>query len=223
MSTTVRRVMERTLRNLSQVPGASVQLYSEDTIIEYIRISFDMYFDAYEWPGYNEWVDGTLDGTLGVITRDLSQLTGTYERRLLRYEDIISIYIKGSHVQLTEMPPGVSPLDEDSSSQAMYYKQYFNATKIFRIIPYTATGELNINYKPYVADFNIDTELFLDETLLVLAASYQYLSKDGTNDANTNEVQAQLATREGQLANMRAKPIPLSPSRRIASSNRWWA
>lgn len=223
MSTTVRLVMERTLVQLSQVPGASVQLYSEETIIEYIRTQFWMYFEEYHWPAYEEWTFGTLDGTLGVITRDMTTTDANeYPRLLRKYEDIYGVYPLGSEIPLTEMPQGVPPRRISGGTTPMFIRSYSSNNKIFRVAPYTATGDVDIHYRARPAEIQIDTVIFLDETLLTLAASYMYLAKDGSNSGNTQELQAMLATREGQLSHQRAKPIPLSNARRTHSVNNWW-
>lgn len=223
MSTTVRLVLERTLVQLSQVPGASVQLYSQDTIIECIKTQFDMYFDEYDWPAYDEWTFGTLDGTLGVITRDMTLVDeDEYPRLLRRYEDINAVYPTGSDVQLTEVPAMVPPRSISGGTSPLYIRPYSLNNKIFRVVPYTATGTVEIHYRARPAEINIDTTILLDETLLTLAATYMYLSKDGSNAGNTQEIQAMLAAREGQLSHKRAKPIPTSPSRRATAVSSWW-
>lgn len=182
-----------------------------------------MYFDEYHWPAYEEWTYGTLDGTLGVVTRDLSVVDDPdYPRLLRRYEDIYGIYPDGSEVALTEVPAGVPPRRISGGTAPMFIRSYSANDKIFRVVPYTATGTLDIHYRARPAEITIDSEILIDETLLTLAATYMYLSKDGSNQANTQELQAMLATREGQLSSQRAKPIPLSSARRTASVNRWW-
>lgn len=182
-----------------------------------------MYFDEYHWPEYEEWTFGTLDGTLGVITRDLTIVDGTdYPRILRRYEDIYGIYPEGSEVALTEMPAGVPPRRISGGTAPQFIRSYPSDDKIFRVVPYTATGTLDIHYRARPDEITIDSEILIDETLLTLAATYMYLSKDGTNQSNTQELQAMLAAREGQLSSQRAKPIPLSSSRRTNSVTRWW-
>lgn len=223
MFTTTRLVMERTLVQLSQVPGASVQLYSEETIIEYIRTQFYMYFEEYTWPAYEEWTFGTLDGTLGVITRDLTLVNATEYPRLLRqYEDIYGVYPTGSEIPLTEMPQGVPPRRISGGTAPMFIRAYNANNKIFRVVPDTATGDVDIHYRARPSEINIDTVLYMDETLLALAATYMYLSKDGANAGNVQEIQAMLATREGQLSHQRARPIPTSNSRRSYTVSNWW-
>lgn len=223
MSTTVRNVLERTLVQLSQVPGASVQLYSEETIIENIKTQFDLYFDEYHWPAYEEWTFGTLDGTLGVITRNLSIVDGTdYPRLLRRYEDIYAVYPEKCDVALSEVPANLPPRRISGGTSPMFIRSYDDASKIFRVVPYTATGVVDIHYRARPAELNIDSTIYIDETLLTLAATYMYLSKDGSNAGNIQEIQAMLATREGQLSHQRAKPIPTSPARRTTSVSNWW-
>lgn len=223
MSTTVRNVLERTLVQLSQVPGASVQLYSEETIIENIKTQFDLYFDEYHWPAYEEWTYGTLDGTLGIITRDLSITDGAdYPSLLRRYEDIYGVYPEGSDVSLTEVPEGIPPRRISGGTSPRFIRSYSDTSKIFRVVPYTATGTLDIHYRARPSELTIDSVIYLDETLLTLASTYMYLSKDGSNAGNTQEIQAMLAAREGQLSHQRAKPIPTSPARRTTSVSNWW-
>lgn len=221
-STTAEAVLSRTLYNLAQVPGVSVQLYSEDVIYEYIRTGFYMYVRQYDWPSYNEWLTATLDGTLGVVTRDLTVTeSGVYERTLNGYDDIINIYPDDYETALTELPSGLSP-DKVTGTSPRYYRPYYNNDKLFRIVPYTTTGDIRINFKPIPTEVIATTPLYLDPTLLTLFATHMYLAVDGTNAQASELFQAKLATREEQYANLRAKPIPLSSSARRHSVNTWW-
>jgi hypothetical protein len=120
------------------------------------------------------------------------------------------------------MPAGIPPRRISGGTAPQFIRSYPTADKLFRIVPYTATGTLDIHYRARPDEITIDSEILLDETLLTLAATYMYLSKDGSNASNTQELQAMLAAREGQLSSQRAKPIPLSSARRTNSVSRWW-
>jgi hypothetical protein len=181
-----------------------------------------MYVDEYDWPLYDEWLTATLDGTLGVVTTDLSVVVpGTYERVIGNYDNIKGVYADTSSEPLPELPPGLAP-DLDTGTAPMYIQAYFNNAKLFRVVPYTSIGTVRINFRPVPEEITLNTTLYLDKTLLKLAAVYSYLSRDGTNEANTIKVGEDLMLRERQLGFKRGKPIPISNARRQASVNRWW-
>ena len=69
LSTLIDRVADR----LSMVAGTGVQTYAEDRIAEMIQHKFDVLFDEIWWPQFLTWETLTLDGTLGVVTIDLTE------------------------------------------------------------------------------------------------------------------------------------------------------
>jgi hypothetical protein len=69
---TLSQLIVRTADRLSMVAGTGVQTYAEDRIAEMIQHKFDVLFDEVFWPQFLSWAKLTLDGTLGLVTTDLT-------------------------------------------------------------------------------------------------------------------------------------------------------
>ena len=82
---TLTELVTRTADRLSMVAGTGVQTYAEDRIAEMIQHKFDVLFEEAFWPQFLTWATFTLDGTLGIVTTDLTSL-------LKRYEDIRVVF-----------------------------------------------------------------------------------------------------------------------------------
>ena len=76
------------------VAGTGVQVYAEDRIAEMIQHKFDVLFDEVFWPQFLTWATWTLDGTLGVVTTDLTDL-------VKRFEDVRVVFPENSNTALT--------------------------------------------------------------------------------------------------------------------------
>lgn len=215
---TLRRLVERTLVRLSQVSGISVQTYAEPRIIEAVRSRFEMFFDEHMWPEYVTWTTQTLDGTLGVPTGNMSLLT----RPLRKYDDIINIFPDGRKSPLTE-PPMVEPPSKITGTNPLYMERNDDDTKIFKVIPYTATGDVHVLYKAHPGDINLEDTVKMDPLLLILAAAYDYVVSDGTNQEAAATLLADLETREDQIALRQARSVPLNPYHGADMVVDWWA
>ena len=91
---TLSQLIVRTADRLSMVAGTGVQTYAEDRIAEMIQHKFDVLFDEVFWPQFLSWNKLTLDGTLGIVTVDLSNA-------IKRFEDIRVIFPENSNTPLT--------------------------------------------------------------------------------------------------------------------------
>ena len=78
------------------VAGTGVQVYAEDRIAEMIQHKFDVLFDEVFWPQFMSWEELTLDGTLGIVTTDMTS-------KIKRFDDIRVIFAENSNTPLTKL------------------------------------------------------------------------------------------------------------------------
>ena len=148
---TLSQLINRTADRLSMVAGTGVQTYAEDRIAEMIQHKFDVLFDEVFWPQFLSWAELTLDGTLGVVTTDLTDL-------VKRFEDIRVIYPDNSNTALTKISAlttnpftlsGTTPIHFEALGPAATNK----TTRVFNVWPKGSTGNIIIQYrtKPHLS------------------------------------------------------------------------
>lgn len=170
MSTTMEDLIGQVLRRLSMYGGIDTQTYAQDRILDIIQEKFDMLFDRLWWPAYT--VEGeamTLDGTLGVVTADLTS-------KIKRYEDLRYVFYEKDEHPLPGRPSNVNP-----NEIRLRCIGPTATNKIFRVYPATLTGTVRVTYRTKPDTFGLDSEILLDATLLKLYACADYLEDDGTN------------------------------------------
>jgi len=207
---TLTQLITRTADRLSMVAGTGVQTYAEDRIAEMIQHKFDVMFEEVFWPQFLSWTTFTLDGTLGVVTADLTDT-------LKRFEDIRVIYPDNSNSALTKLAAlttnpntlsGTTPIHFESLGPTATNK----ITKVFNIWPKTATGNVDIQYRTKPTTFIGTDEIDFDDQALILGATFDYLEDDGTNPNATQKFQLLFEARVKQLKNtFNSAPISLDP------------
>ena len=120
---TLTELVTRTADRLSMVAGTGVQVYAEDRIAEMIQHKFDVLFDEAFWPQFLTWDILTLDGTLGIVTKDLTNF-------IKRYEDIRVIFPQNSSTPLTKMSALTTNPFELSGTVPIHYESLL--TEYFR-------------------------------------------------------------------------------------------
>jgi hypothetical protein len=200
---TLSQIVQGTVGLLSLVPGVSVQKYAEDRIAQFVQITFDMLFDEMFWPQFEFRQLATLDGSLGVVTTDLSSV-------LKRFVDIKSVFHNANPVSLKRMPDSMNPFKASGFSR--YIAPYNDPTKVFQVIPPSAVGPVYIMGRTKPSNFVMDSVINFDATTLKLGATYQYLEDDATNPGATQKYQTLFNNRIKQLAKLLDQHgVPLSP------------
>ncbi len=210
---TFAKLIERTSIRLSQVAGASVQLYSEDRIAEMIQHKFDVLFDEAWWGQFVTFGESmTLDGSTGVVTIDLSA-------KIKRFEDIRVIYPDDSNTPLSALPEATLNPDTITGTTPAFFSQNTSSTKVFKIWPIASTGDIQVTYRTKPDDFVPSDEVNFDEQALILGASYDYAEDDGTNPAATDKLQNMFESRVKQLRNLRNEtPVALDNVSRLPNA-----
>ena len=207
---TLSQLVARTADRLSMVAGTGVQVYAEDRIAEMIQHKFDVLFDEVFWPQFCTWYEWTLDGTLGVVTTDLTDI-------LKRYEDIQVVFPENSNTALTKLSnlttnpfelTGTTPINYEALGPTYSNK----TTKVFRVWPLAATGDIILRVRTKPGTFTSEDEIDFDDQSLILGSVFDYLEDDGTNPNATQKFQLLFEARVKQLKNnFNSAAISLDP------------
>ena len=193
------------------VAGTGVQVYAEDRIAEMIQHKFDVIFIQAWWPQFLTWTQFTLDGTLGVVTADLTDA-------IKDFADIRVIFPENSERSLTKLNALTFNPFNLTGSYPLFYEAlgptFDNKTsKVFNIWPKTSTGDIVINYRTKPETFVIEDEIDFDDQALILGATFDYLEDDGTNPNATQKFQLLFEARMKQLMDdLSSGPIALDPN-----------
>jgi len=207
---TLAQLIARTADRLSMVAGTGVQVYAEDRITEMIQHKFDVLFDEVFWPQFLTWATWTLDGTLGVVTTDLTDL-------VKRFEDVRVVFPENSNTALTKVAALTTNVFTLSGTTPIHYEALGPAasnktTRVFNVWPKGATGNINIQYRTRPDTFVTTDEIDFDDQALILGATFDYLEDDGTNPNATQKFQLLFEARVKQLKNsFNSAPISLDP------------
>ena len=192
------------------VAGTGVQTYAEDRIAEMVQHKFDVLFEEVFWPQFLTWATWTLDGTLGVITTDVTEL-------LKRFEDIRVVFPENSNTPLTKISAITTNPFELSGTTPIHYESLGptasnKVTRVFQIWPKTSTGDIIVQYRTKPDTFVSTDEIDFDDQALILGAVFDYLEDDGTNPNATQKFQLLFEARVKQLKNtFNSAPISLDP------------
>jgi predicted nuclease of predicted toxin-antitoxin system len=207
---TLAQLIARTADRLSMVAGTGVQVYAEDRITEMIQHKFDVLFDEVFWPQFLTWATWTLDGTLGVVTTDLTDL-------VKRFEDVRVVFPENSNTALTKVAALTTNVFTLSGTTPIHYEALGPAesnktTRVFNVWPKGATGNINVQYRTRPDTFVTTDEIDFDDQALILGATFDYLEDDGTNPNATQKFQLLFEARVKQLKNsFNSAPISLDP------------
>ncbi len=207
---TLAQLVTRTADRLSMVAGTGVQIYAEDRIAEMIQHKFDVLFDEVFWPQFMSWEELTLDGTLGIVTTDLTT-------KVKRFEDIRVMFPENSTTPLTKISALTTNPFELSGTQPIHYEALGptdtnKTSRVFQIWPKTATNKVIVQYRTKPDTFVSTDEIDFDDQALILGSVFDYLEDDGTNPSATQKFQLLFEARVRQLKNaFNSAPISLDP------------
>lgn len=208
---TLTQLITRVADRLSMVAGTGVQTYAEDRIAEMIQHKFDVLFEERYWPQFTGRATWTLDGTLGVVTVDLTDL-------VKRFEDIRVIFPTNSNRALTKLAgltlnpetlSGTTPVSYEAIPTSAGNK----IQKVFIIWPKESTGTIEAQFRTRPATYVGTDEVDFDDQALILGSTFDYLEDDGTNPNATQKFQLLFEARVRQLErSLDSGPIDLDPA-----------
>lgn len=196
---TFAELVNRTIIELRQEPGVSVQQYAEDILAAILQRQFNVFFDHYWWPRYLTHGEAMpLNGQDGRVTTDLTN-------KIKRADDIRYIWYEGDSNPLGVMPPMMNP------ATASFRKYYATTSddKIFMIVPPQTAGLVRVTYRTKPAPFLANDEVKMDEDLLICATAFHYLADDEDAPNSIKKFQEATAKREAQLREaLNRGPVP---------------
>jgi len=164
---------------LRLVPGASVQVYSEDytsTLIlrEYYALARE---PSFWWPHFMQWSPSFLcDGVSGLPTISFNTVDAPWQ---VRHEDIKGIWPANSHRKLTQWHSEFNPTLVTFTRP--YVEYINNQLKLFRILPLTTTESFIVHYRNIPRILRVDDLVMFDDAVLVNKVAWISATKDGLN------------------------------------------
>lgn len=181
---TLNDLITRTERELGQVAGISVQVYAKDLLAQKLEAAFDFHFahKTIKWKRFLTYQTYTLDGSTGRVT---GNVTTTFRE----FGDIYSIFPEGSDRKITALNLMQNPARYTGDSP-LHYMADATATKLFKVLPITATGDIVVVGRQYPSITFANTDIIpFDAWCLIYHAAWQYAVDDGANPGQINKLQ----------------------------------
>jgi hypothetical protein len=189
---TFSQIIQSVIVRLSQVPGTSVQSYSEQRIAAMVQHKFDVLFDLEWWPQFNAWTTTSLDGVAGLPVADFTNVIN-------RPQDIRAIYVDTFPKPLPYLPAHLNPYT--ITGTRVRYIEFINTpAKVFRVWPATAlVDNLHINYRTKPDAFISTDVVPFDAQALILGTTYDYAEDDGAVPGSIEKYKVMFDSRVEQL------------------------
>jgi len=190
---------------LHQVAGPATQIYGQDMLIARINDAFITFFEDKStiWKRFLDFTSYTLDGTTGKATTDVS---ATYKE----YDHIVAVYPADSDHPLVKWNTRRNPSLISGSSPVMV-KPTSTATKIFQVLPLTATGNVTVLGRVRPAGWpydDLDEVVEFDYLAIQHFVVWQELADEGANPSKAEDALNLFKNRWSQLvANQGQEPI----------------
>lgn len=213
---TINQLIVRIEERLALAAGLNVQIHAENRLIETLRSSYNILFDDFWWPEYTKSATYTLDGTTGQITTDVTNI-------IRRYADIQYVYYDQDehplpHLQRTTNPARIKTRCITPSG---------DPETVFKVYPVDTTGNVHVWYRTRIADSvwedsEFDTEINMDDELLIYSVCYDFMVDDASNDMAAQKFLQKLNARLKQLrAQQYLSPISKRQQEYAATVDQW--
>lgn len=214
---TVREAITQVARNMGLVDGQAMTPYSDDTVLAKIIAAHELIKAEHEWSEMVVWRTRTLDGTLGLITQLITDVTDWKKIRRVYHEAyqtplaLLPSYINPTTSSLMNGYRGLPP-EEDNTTVGRYLVKFY---------PATLTGTVLFELERAIDFTNDDTILPIDWWLHVHYASWMYAVDDGTNPGQADMYMQLSQKRMRQMTAMEnSRPSFSQPNQLIP--NDWW-
>ena len=170
------QLIQDVIASIGEVEGTSVQTYAEPRVSVALDQIFTIAFRKAWWPQYTKWFELTLDGTLGIVTTNISQIKDI--------RDVRCIIPSGQERALPILPPFTNPFNI-TGSKPRYFEALDSthasfANRLIQFWPKTATGGVKIHARAMPTIVNATT-LYLDDIMLVNGAAWLILDDEDIN------------------------------------------
>jgi len=208
--------VQEIIKQMSMVPGTSVQVYAEDIIASYFQSAFDEIFDTYFWPNYSSWQTFTLDGSIGIPNADID----SYVKRI---EDIGVMLIGGTDRELKALPSQTNPFLITGTTPRFFDAYPTLPNRVFRVYPAESTGTVVCYVRTKPDDFIPTSSIKLDKWLPIFKAAWLYAEQDAANPGQAQVFQARYESRLSQVLGniIGSKFIPFDPQAGVGIPTEW--
>lgn len=190
-------------KEIYQVAGMSVQVYSQDNIQQKLQNAFETFFDdtTVKWKKFFTDVTYTLDGSTG---RTTVPIKNTFKN----FEDITNVF-----PGVSTRPLSMWNMGNPNAVVGSYPKFYRPDTvDVLKIVPALSTGQITVAGKVRPTyPFTINDVLPFDYLSLTYFAAWQYMVDDGANMASSEKLRQLFENRYKQMRLQQSnEPISLS-------------
>lgn len=214
-------IVQKTISNLREVSGVSVQKYGEPRLREMGQTVLEMVFKHHFWDEFCEWTTVTLDGTTGKPSADLT---------IASFSDIGRVTLGDKDHPIPRLPRTINPNSITGTTtrfiQPLRQPETSSQTRLFRALPIASTGDLDIYARYHPGDLRADptTEsLYFDLDVLALGATYMSLEQDGANPGAAEMYQGLF---ESRLTTLKAEEsnvgVPLTDQGAVHIPDQWF-
>lgn len=174
---TKEELIQDVIKLIGEVEGTSVQTYSEPRVSIALDHIFEVAFRKFWWPQYMRWIEATLDGTLGIVTTDLTAI-------LKDIRDLRCIIPADQERALPLLPLFSNPFNMTGTKPRFFEALGVNdanfVSRTFRVWPMTAEGDVKLHVRTFPTIIDTTT-LYLDDKLLTNGASWLILDAEDVN------------------------------------------
>lgn len=212
---TIEQLINRIETEVSLAAGLDVQVHAEDALLAILRRYYNKFFEYAWWDDYLITETFTLDGTTGLITADISA-------KILSMRDIHSVFYDSDPKPLPRKQNNVNP----SLIARRCISPTPDATKVFKVWPVDTTGDVHVTYRTKLTDAVwetplVETEINMDDELLVTAVAYDYLTTEGSNDADAEKFKQATISRLSELTKGDLNGPISKTSQSVSYPTRW--
>lgn len=208
--------IQEIIKQMSMVPGTSVQVYAEDILASYFQSSFDELFDTYFWPHYTSWQTFTLDGTIGIPNADIDTI-------LKRIEDIGVMFIGGTETEVKSLSSQNNPFLVTGTTPKFYDSYPTLPSRVFRVYPAASTGTVVCRVRTKPDDFISTSSIKIDKWLPIFKSAWLYAEQDAANPGQAAVFEKRYEDRLSQVLGniIGSKPVPIDPSAGVGVPTEW--
>lgn len=195
---TIGTLIARVEARIALAVGLDVQIVDEPRLLEMLRSKYNSLWDETWWIDYMTLAKYDLD-TNGLIIGDVTNLIN-------RFVDIHSVFYNELADPIPILKFNLNPNHSRRPCLAPYTS---DKTKMFRVIGSSGSGSttpasVNVWYRTRLRDDqweqdNDETEVNMDDEMLILGTVFEYLSDDGSNDTAAQKYQALFMERRKQM------------------------
>jgi hypothetical protein len=192
----VSKIVDRLIRLSGQVPGTSVQVYSQDVFIDLVNTTVRIVARKCWWPHLMWTHDGSLDGANGVLTNDVTNVQD--------HTDIKAVFVDEDPYPLPRFSPELNLAnfatgDKPCGYAPLPFWHEFYKARLIRIFPPTAKGFLHLHVRTLPIELGFNDIVVFDQDLIVFGTMWMYFEDEGDNPQQASKYKALFDAKYAEL------------------------